>query len=70
MVDIVKNKHLFPSLLNHSIVQEAELAFEHCPIVDCGITDDSKVLELSKKLVNEISKGQVIYLHWLVVSQV
>lgn len=63
VLHIVKNKQSFSSLSGHNIVQESDLTFEHCPIVDCGITDDSKVLELSKKLVDEISRGQVIYLH-------
>lgn len=61
---LVKNKANFPNIANHDIVSESELSFDHCPIVDCGITDDSKVLDLSRKLVKELSTGQTIYLHW------
>lgn len=61
---LVRNKVNFPNLANREIVSESELSFDHCPIVDCGITDDNKVLELSRKLVNELSTGQTIYLHW------
>jgi protein-tyrosine phosphatase len=60
---MVKNKASFPHFQNYKIVDELQLGFEHCPIVDCGITDDSKVLNLAKKLVHEISRGEVIYLH-------
>ena len=55
---------MFSSFLDKEIVSIENLSFDHCPIVDCGITDDNKVLELSRKLVHEISNGQVIYLHW------
>lgn len=60
---IVANKGLIPALRDHKIVDYENLSFEHCPIIDCGITDDSKVLELARKLVNDISVGEVIYLH-------
>ncbi len=62
---IVKNKRYIPQLRDNfdAIVDFPNLSFEHCPIVDCGVTDDSKVLELSRKLVSEIAQGERIYLH-------
>ncbi|KAJ1398421.1 hypothetical protein B484DRAFT_339666, partial [Ochromonadaceae sp. CCMP2298] len=45
------------------VVDSAHLSFDHCPIVDCGVTDDSKVLALAVKLVRDLSQGEVIYLH-------
>lgn len=46
-----------------NIVDDNRLQFEHCPIVDCGVTDDFKVLDLAYKLVKDISVGEIIYLH-------
>jgi protein-tyrosine phosphatase len=63
VVHIVKNQRNHITFTNFDIVDEQRLGFDHVPIVDCGITDDSRVLDLSKKLVDEISRGQVIYLH-------
>lgn len=61
---IVREKNRFPDLVNHpNVVNEESLSFVHCPIVDCGVTDDSKVLRLAEELVAEISRGQVIYIH-------
>jgi protein tyrosine phosphatase len=60
---IVANKQAIPPLRQYNMVDLQNLAFEHCPIVDCGITDDHKILELSRKLVFDISQGHVIYLH-------
>jgi hypothetical protein len=60
---IVANKSLIPVLREYNIVDYENLSFEHCPIVDCGITDDSKVLDLARKLVQDISMGELIYLH-------
>lgn len=60
---IVANKRLIPALRDCDIVDINNLSFDHCPIIDCGITDDSKVLDLARKLVFEISRGEVIYLH-------
>ena len=60
----MKNKHLFHELKDcNSVVDIANLGFEHCPIVDCGITDDVKVLELARKLVYYISIGEILYIH-------
>lgn len=39
------------------------LSFAHVPIVDCGITDDSKVLRLAEALAGDLAAGQVVYLH-------
>lgn len=60
---IVRNKAIIPEFNNSTIVDESKLSFEHCPIVDCGITDDDGVLELSKRLAKAISEGEVLYLH-------
>eukprot|EP01039_Chlorochromonas_danica_P003487 gene3487-3820_t len=61
---IVREKNRFPDLVNHpNVVNEESLSFVHCPIVDCGVTDDSKVLRLAEELVADISRGQVIYIH-------
>lgn len=60
---IVKNKHAFPQLESYKVVDYVNLTFEHCPIVDCGVTDDAKVLDLSRKLVHCLSQGEKIYLH-------
>jgi hypothetical protein len=66
VLHLVKNKASYSSLFATSsiaIVDEKDLSFDHCPIVDCGITDDNKVLDLASKLVDELSRGVVIYLH-------
>ena len=62
---IVHNKHNYAQLANSpvQVVDAADLSFAHCPIVDCGITDDDRVLELCRQLVADISRGEVIYLH-------
>jgi hypothetical protein len=61
--DIVAQKDEIRELRSHKIVTPDKLSFDHCPIVDCGVTDDSKVLALAQKLVKDISEGEVIYLH-------
>jgi protein tyrosine phosphatase len=60
---IVANKHKIPEFHGHDIVDMSMLKFEHCPIVDCGITDDSKVISLSLQLVKHLSEGRRLYLH-------
>eukprot|EP01034_Spumella_vulgaris_P026943 gene26943-33595_t len=62
---IVQNKNSYFQLANNSVpvVDSANLTFDHCPIVDCGITDDDRVLDLCRKLVEDISRGEIIYLH-------
>jgi Cyclin-dependent kinase inhibitor 3 (CDKN3) len=60
---VVHNKAMFPDLQGFNIVDREALSFVHFPIRDCGITDDERVLELSRTLVKAISEGQVIYLH-------
>lgn len=60
---IVQMKHRIPELAGHNIVDESMLSFVHFPIKDCGITDDSRVLELARNLVEEISRGEMLYLH-------
>lgn len=60
---MVENKDEFPHLKGHTIVQRDSLSFVHCPIVDCDVTDDHTVLNLCKQLVEDIHRGEVIYLH-------
>lgn len=60
---IVSQKDSIPELHGHPIVSADRLSFDHCPIIDCGVTDDSKVLALAQKLTQDISEGEVIYLH-------
>jgi len=61
---IVENKEKYEALRDiPNIVTADRLSFEHCPIKDCSVTDDSIVLELAKKLVHAIRNGDVIYLH-------
>ncbi len=62
---IVQNKANYHQLATSAIkvVELGDLSFEHCPIVDCGITDDDRVLDLCRKLVADIARGEVIYLH-------
>ena len=60
---VVHNKVMFPDLQSFKIVDRDALSFVHFPIRDCGITDDERVLELSRTLVKAISEGEVIYLH-------
>lgn len=60
---IVSQKDTIPELDGIKIVDSAHLSFDHCPIIDCGVTDDSKVLALAQKLTKDISEGEVIYLH-------
>ena len=60
---MVEHKDDFLHFKNHSIVSKEHLSFVHCPIVDCDVTDDNTVLNLCKQLVEDISKGEVIYLH-------
>lgn len=60
---IVKLKDTIPELNGYDIVDDTKLTFEHFPIKDCGITDDSRVLELARKLVKSITDHNVIYLH-------
>jgi protein-tyrosine phosphatase len=54
---------MFPDLQGFNIVDEVNLTFIHFPIRDCGVTDDGRVLELARNLVQCISQGEVIYLH-------
>ena len=60
---VVHNKAMFPDLQGFNIVDRDALSFVHFPIRDCGITDDERVLELSRTLVKAISEGEIIYLH-------
>jgi protein tyrosine phosphatase len=62
---IVESKHKIPDLRPHlsAVVDKRELSFVHCPIVDCDVTDDATVLKLCRRLVDDVSKGDVIYLH-------
>jgi len=59
----VSQKDTIPELDGCKIVDISKLSFDHCPIIDCGVTDDSKVLALAQKLTKDISEGEVIYLH-------
>lgn len=38
--EIVAKKHSIRELRGKKIVDIDKLSFEHCPIVDCGVTDD------------------------------
>lgn len=60
---IVRQKGKIRDLQGHSVVDEDKLSFVHFPIVDCGVTDDTRVLNLSRYLVKAISQGERIYLH-------
>lgn len=60
---IVQNKANYDDLNGFDIVNEGQLSFVHFPIKDCGITDDGRVLQLAKSLVQAISEGEVLYLH-------
>ena len=33
------------------------------PIVDCSVTDDTKIVTLCRDLVSRLASGEVIYLH-------
>lgn len=61
--EIVAQKDVIAEFEGHNVVHIDQLLFEHCPIIDCGVTDDSKVVALAQALVRDISEGQVIYLH-------
>mmetsp|Transcript_14351 Transcript_14351/g.21503 ORF Transcript_14351/g.21503 Transcript_14351/m.21503 type:complete len:590 (-) Transcript_14351:312-2081(-) len=61
---LVKNKHMFKILSQDSNVCDAnDLDFVHFPIKDCSVTDDNGVFDLALKLVEDINKGNVQYLH-------
>lgn len=60
---LVEHRFSIPDFKGFSIVEPPNLSFVHCPIVDCDITDDTTVLNLCRQLVDDISKGDVIYLH-------
>jgi len=53
ILKIFKNKGKDPS----------SIIFEHCPIVDCKITNDETVIILAKKIVKMMEEGRKIYLH-------
>lgn len=61
---ILSNKHLIPHLENDPNVCDIDkVSFVHFPIKDCSITDDNRVLQLALSLVQDIHKGEVIYMH-------
>jgi len=61
---LLSNKSMFPVLRDNPSVSELEnMSFEHFPIRDCSVTDDTRVLQLALRLVEEIAKGKVLYLH-------
>ena len=60
---IVSLKDTIPEFRGYKIVDTDNLSFDHCPIIDCGVTDDNKVLSLAMKLVKDISEGEIVYLH-------
>lgn len=61
---ILKNKSLFPLLNDKSHVATLDTtSFVHFPIKDCSVTDDTRVLQLALKLVDDIYKGDIIYMH-------
>lgn len=60
---IVREKATVPELQGFDIVESDHLKFVHFPIKDCGITDDTRVLEKAKSLVKAISEGEILYLH-------
>jgi hypothetical protein len=41
----------------------ASVSFIHFPIKDCGITDDDRVIDLSRSLVKALAYGDIMYLH-------
>ena len=61
---IVSNKDSFETLAEFTnIVTPDKLSFEHCPIIDCGITEDFHIISLAKKLVQSIIEGDILYIH-------
>ncbi len=60
---LIEKKSSISEMRGFPVVDSNNLSFVHCPIVDCDITDDGTVLNLCKHLVEEISRGDVIYLH-------
>jgi hypothetical protein len=60
---IVSQRDSISELNGFRIVGIDRLSFDHCPIIDCGVMDYSKVLALAQKLAKDISEGEVIYLH-------
>jgi len=61
--EIVAQKDVIQEFEGFNVVDSKDLSFDHCPIIDCGVTDDSKVLALAQKLVCDLARGEVIYLH-------
>ena len=72
---IIKNKYHFADL--HDIVDDTNIrypisydlksynviSFVHCPIIDCGIIDDARVLHLAYMVAKSLLQGDVIYMH-------
>lgn len=61
--NIVRDKYEYEVLNEYPIIDIDNLSFIHFPIRDCGITDDSRVLELAKTLVQALKDEEIIYLH-------
>jgi len=59
---VADKQHFMPDLMD-IVVSSEQLKFAHCPIVDCGVTDDDRVLALAMELVQDIINGEVLYLH-------
>jgi protein-tyrosine phosphatase len=62
---VLKNKTKFSNLHNNPnvVVDESTVGFIHFPIKDCSVTDDTRVLQLALRLVEDIHNGEVLYLH-------
>jgi protein-tyrosine phosphatase len=58
---IVKNKAFFEDL--HDIADAMQLSFVHCPIMDCGVIDDTRILQLAYMIAESLTKGDIIYMH-------
>ena len=63
VVSIVRHREEIIEFDGCEVVESESLSFEHCPIIDCGVTDDGVVVRLAMKLVTAISEGEVLYIH-------
>ena len=65
--DIVDDTNIrYDSFKFHLLMSElihCHYSFVHCPIIDCGIIDDARVLHLAYMVVKSLLQGDVIYMH-------
>lgn len=60
---IVKDPDGFELVAEEGCRLAPSVSFVHFPIKDCGITDDDRVIDLSRSLVKALAQGDIIYLH-------